>query len=130
MFIPKPGRNSFSALGDFRLTSFTSFALKTMESLLDRHLRVYALDLVPLHPNQHGKDPSSAEKALDHQDIALGAFLDIEGAFNISYDSMCADLISQWVDQTIVWWIRTTLDSRLAAATFNGFCMRILVSRI
>jgi hypothetical protein len=34
------------------------------------------------------------EKALDQQEIALGAFLDIEGAFNNTcYDTMCDALV-------------------------------------
>jgi len=75
-----------------------------------------------LHPNQHayqaGKSVETAlhqlvwvEKALDQQEIALGVFLDIEGAFNnTSYDSMCSALIRHGVDQTIVRWIRATLE--------------------
>jgi hypothetical protein len=48
------------------------------------------------------------EKALD-QEIALGVFLDIEGAFdNTSYDSMCSALARHGVDHTIVRWIRAT----------------------
>jgi len=43
------------------------------------------------------------EKALDQQEIALGVFLDIEGAFNnTSYDSMCAALVRRGVNYTIV----------------------------
>jgi hypothetical protein len=65
-----------------------------MDRLVDRYLRDEALALVPLHPNQHayqaGKSVETVlhqfvvrvEKALDQQEIALGAFLDIEGAFN------------------------------------------------
>jgi hypothetical protein len=57
---------------------------------------------MPLHPNQHayqaGKLVEMAlhqlvvriEKVLDQQETALGAFLDIEGAFNnVCYDTMC-----------------------------------------
>jgi len=43
------------------------------------------------------------EKALDQQEIALGVFLNIEGAFNNTpYDSMCATLVRHGVDHTIV----------------------------
>jgi hypothetical protein len=43
------------------------------------------------------------EKALDQQEIALGIFLDIEGAFNnTSYDFMCAALAKHGVDYTII----------------------------
>jgi len=59
------------------------------------------------------------EKVLDQQ-IALGVFLDIEGAFNnTSYDSMCSALARHGVNQTIIQWIRATLDGRLATAAFG-----------
>jgi hypothetical protein len=65
-----------------------------MERLADRFLRDEILATEPLHPNQHayqaGKPVETAlyqlvvwvEKALDQQEIALGIFLVIEGAFN------------------------------------------------
>ena len=96
MFIPKPGRNTYSGPRDYRSISLTSFLLKTTERLVDRYLRDEALAIVPLHPNQHayqaGKLVERAlhqlvvrvekVKVLDQHEIALGAFLDIEGAFN------------------------------------------------
>jgi hypothetical protein len=37
---------------------------------------------------------AEVEKALDQQEMALGAFLDIEGAFNNTcYDTMCDALV-------------------------------------
>jgi hypothetical protein len=81
-----------------------------MERLVDRFLRDAILVLKPLHPNYHayhaGKSVEMAlqlvvwvEKALDQQEIAIGIFLDIEGAFNnTSYDSMCAALARHGVD--------------------------------
>jgi hypothetical protein len=53
VFIPKPGRNSYSGPRDYRPISLTSFLLKTMEGLVARYLRDEALALEPLHPNQH-----------------------------------------------------------------------------
>jgi len=115
VFIPKPGKNNYCGPRDFRPISLTSFLLKTLERLVDRFLRDEILVLEPLHPNQHayeaGKSVETAlhqlvvrvEKALDQQEIALGVFLDIEGAFNnTSYDSMCAALVRRGVNYTIV----------------------------
>jgi len=53
VFIPKPGRNSYSGPRDFRPISLTLFLFKTMERLVDRFLRDEILALKPLHPNQH-----------------------------------------------------------------------------
>ena len=42
------------------------------------------------------------EKALNEQEVALGVFLDIEGAFNnTSYDSMCVALARYGVDHSL-----------------------------
>jgi len=74
------------------------------------------LSLQPLHPNQLayqqvGKSVETAlyqlvvrvAKALDKQEIALGVFLYIEGAFdNTSYEFMCSALTRHGVHQTIV----------------------------
>jgi hypothetical protein len=86
-----------------------------MERLVDRFLKDKILALKPLHPNQHayqtGKSVKTAlyqlvvwvAKAFHQQEITLGIFLDIEGAFNnTSYDSMCAALAKHGVDYTIV----------------------------
>ena len=115
VFIPKPGRNTYSGPRDYRPISLTSFLLKTMDRLVDRYLRDEALAFVPLHPNHHayqaGKSVEMAlhqlvvwvEKALDQQEIALGAFLDIEGAFNNTcYDIMCDALVRHGSEYTIM----------------------------
>jgi hypothetical protein len=125
VFIPKPGRNSYSGPRNFRPNSLTSFFLKTMERLVDRYLRNEGLALVPLHRNQHayqaGKSVETVlhqlivrvEKALDQQETALCVFLDIERAFNNTrYDIMCDALVSHGSEYkyTIVRWIRATLE--------------------
>ena len=115
LFIPKSGRSSYCGPSDFRPIRLTSFLLKAMERLVDRFLRDEILVIQPLHPNQNayqaGKSVETdlhqpvvrAEKALDQQEIALGVFLDTEGAFdNTCYDSMCSAFTRHGVDQTIV----------------------------
>jgi hypothetical protein len=97
-----------------------------MERQVDRYLRDETLALVPLHSNQHayqaGKSVETAlhqlvvwvEKALDQQEIALDAFLDIEGAFNNTcYDTVCDALVRHGSEYTIVRWIRFTMPLQL-----------------
>jgi len=76
---------------------------------------------IPTNTYQTGKSVETAlhqlvvrvEKALDQQELALGAFLDIEGAFNnTSYDSMRAALARRGVDYAIALWIRATPEGR------------------
>jgi len=91
-------------------------------------------------PNQHayqaGKSVKTAlyqlvvrvEKALDQQ-IAFGVFLDIDGAFDNTYDSTCSALARHGVDHTIVRWIRATLEGWLATVAFGGFSRSVVLSR-
>jgi hypothetical protein len=131
VFIPKPGKGTYSGPRDYRPISLTSFLLKTMDRLMDRYLRDNALTSVPLYFNQHayqaGKSVETAlhqlvvrvEKALDQQEIALGAFLDIEGAFNNTcYYTMCDALVRHGCEH-IVRWIRATLEGRVVVVTLN-----------
>jgi hypothetical protein len=142
VFIPKPGRISHCGTKDFRPISLTSFLLKTLERLVDRHLRDEVLGLRPLHPNQHayqaGKSGETAlhqlvvrvEKALDQKEVVLGVFLDLEGAFsNTSYDSMCTALCRHGVEHSIVRWVRATLEGRRATATLGGLSRSFAVSK-
>ena len=108
---------------------------------MDRFLRDKILALEPLHPNQHayqaGKSVETlhqlvvrVEKNLDRQEIDLGVFLDMEGAFdNTSYDSMCSALTRHGVDQTIIRWIRATLEGKLATAAFKAISRSVAVTR-
>jgi len=95
VFIPKPGKSLYHAKS-LQPISLMSFILKTLEKLLDRHIRDGVLVEKPLHQNQFayraGMSTETAlfqvvyrmEKSLNHREIALGAFLDIEGAFDIT----------------------------------------------
>ena len=109
---------------------------------MDRYLREVVLAFMPLHSNQHayqaGKWVETAlhqlfvrfEKALDQQEIALGRFLDIEGAFNsTSYDNMCDALVRHDGEYTIMRCIRATLEGRVAVATLNEYSLKFAISR-
>jgi hypothetical protein len=70
------------------------------------------------------------ENALDQQERALCAFLDIEGAFNnICYDTMCDALVRHGSEHTIVQWIRATLEGRVALAALNVASIKDAISR-
>jgi hypothetical protein len=67
VFIPKPGRNTYSGPRDYRPISLTSFLLKTMERLVDRYLRDEALATAPLHSNQHAYQAGKSVETALHQ---------------------------------------------------------------
>jgi hypothetical protein len=53
MFIPKLGKLDYTEAKTYHPISLSSFLLKTMEKLVDRHIRGGVLKEHPLHRNQH-----------------------------------------------------------------------------
>lgn len=86
VFIPKAGGRCETQPRSYRPISLSSFLLKTMERILDLHIRSETLMLSPLHFQQHayqkGKSTETAlscilntvEKAISNKGIALCAF--------------------------------------------------------
>ena len=107
-----------------------SFQLKTMEKMLDRHIRDDVLVRSPLHQSQYayraGMSTETAlhhliqrvEKTLEHKEVALGAFLDIEGAFdNTSFNSIIRTARERGIEDTCCRWIGGMLKSRVVFTT-------------
>jgi hypothetical protein len=89
-----------------------------MEKLVDRHIRDGALKNYPLHRKQHayqtGKSTETAlqhvvtciESAIEHKEIALAAFLDIEEAFDrTSFEVITQAAERHGIQTTICKWI-------------------------
>jgi len=132
VFTPKPGK-PLSQVKSLRPISIMSFILKTLEKLLDRHIRDGVLVEKPLHQNQFvhraGMSTETAlfqvvhrmEKSLNHREIALGAFLDIEGAFdNTSFNAIITAARERGLEETCCRWVRSMLESRLVHASLMG----------
>ena len=107
VFIPKAGKTSHVTPKDYRPISLSSFLLKTLERLLD----LYISDAIPQnmfsvsqHAYVRGKSVNTAlytlinqiEGALSQKEFALGAFLDIEGAFNNVLPSAITSSLAAW----------------------------------
>jgi hypothetical protein len=101
--IPKPRKSDYTEATSYHPISLSSFLFKTMEKLIDKHIRDRVLKEYPLHQNQHsyqtGKSTEAAlhnvvtctENATEYKEIAVGAFLYLEGAF----DRPSFDIITQ-----------------------------------
>jgi len=100
VFIPKAGKKDITNPKSFRPISLTSFLLKTLENLVDVSIRSTLLVEHPLQRTQHayraGRSTDTAlyhlksliEDSLTHKEVAICAFLDIQGAFdNTSHTS-------------------------------------------
>lgn len=131
-YIPKPGRPCTQARA-LRPISLMSFILKTLEKLMDGHIRNDVLARRPLHRDQHayrsGLSTDTAlfqvtqrlEKAINQKEVALGAFLDIQGAFdNTSFRSIIRAVRSRGTNDTCCRWIGSMLECRMVQTTLMG----------
>ncbi|XP_041987895.1 uncharacterized protein LOC121739476 [Aricia agestis] len=129
-YIPKSGDREKALPKSYRPISLTSFMLKTMEKVVNLHIRDTYLTKKPLHERQHayqkGKSTETAlmdlvdriDRAIEDKEIALCVFLDIEGAFdNTSTSCITNSLALRDMDPTTVQWIKATLDNRVASST-------------
>ncbi|KAL7735175.1 hypothetical protein ACLKA6_014891 [Drosophila palustris] len=111
VFIPKAGKKDITSPKSFRPISLTSFLLKTLEKLVDHKIRSTLLVQSPLQPTQHayraGRSTDTAlyqlhrtlSTVVDNKEVAICAFLDIEGAFdNTSHDAVKAALSRRGLD--------------------------------
>ena len=130
--IPKPGKPLTQAKS-LHPISLMSFILKTLGKLLDRHIRGGLLVGKPLHQNKFAYRAGMAmdtalyqvvhrlEKCLEHKEIALGAFLDIEGAFdNTSFNAIITAARKRGLEETCYGWIRSMLENRLIHTSLMG----------
>lgn len=142
VFIPKPGHVNQSAPSAFRPISLSSFFLKILERLLEWFIRKEIDDQGGLNPQQHayrkGRSVDTAlvtlrqkiESSLECKEIALGAFLDIQGAFNNVLFSAVEKALNEWrLPDFVVKWILNMLGLREAFARRGDSAVSALVAR-
>ena len=132
-FIPKPGKASYEDAKSFRPISLASFILKTMERVLEYHIRTVCLPNSPIQRTQHAymkgrstitavhKLTSTIEGTFEQKQFCLAAFLDVEGAFdNTSYSIIGEALRDHSVSPIIVEWVISMLRNRVLTANLRG----------
>lgn len=142
VFIPKPGKDTYDRAKSFRPISLTSFLLKTLERLVDRHIREGALVARPVHHSQHAYQVGkSVETALHHTvkvlegavhtgKSVLSVFIDIEGAFdNTSFVSICEAARGFGVEDSVTNWIHCMLRTRTVTAGLRESTASALVKK-
>ena len=87
MFIPKRGKAIYTKAKAYHPISLSSFMLKTMEILVERHIRDEILGLYPLHHYQFAYQPwksneialchviTHIEEAVENKEVTLGTSL-------------------------------------------------------
>jgi hypothetical protein len=141
-FIPTHRKLVYTEAKAYRPISLSSFLLKTIEKLVDRYIRDGALRVHPLHRNQYayqlGKSTETAlhnvvtriENAIQYKNIALGAFLYIEGAFDrTSFDIIIQAAGKHAIETAICRWICAMMESRNKSASLSGETQRVSASR-
>ena len=142
VFIPKAGKRSAADPKSYRPISLSSFLLKSMEKVLDLHIRSELEIKAPLHSHQFayqkGKSTTTAlhslvtklEKTLADKEVALTTFIDIEGAFdNTSYEVIKSALETKGINPLAIEWINSMLRSRLITAKLGETTATIEASR-
>lgn len=142
VFIPKPGRACYSEARAYRPISLMSFFLKTLERLIDRYIRDKCC-LNKLSARQHaylaGRSVETAlhnicariSKALESKQMALGTFLDIEGAFDrVQFNAIKTASGAMGIDEPIIRWVMAMLGNRqLQVELPNGSFTRAAVKQ-
>jgi len=120
VYIPKVVKTDQSPKS-LRPISLTSFLLKTLEKLVDRHLRGKLLLSNPLNADQYAyQADKSTELALNNlvgktentfesKGIAVGIFLDIKGTFN---NALPSSLQARGAESNVCGWIQVLLTQR------------------
>ena len=138
VFLPKNNK-PLDLPKSYRPISLSSFLLKTMERLLEVHIRNNLLNTGrPLHHTQFayvkGKSTEVAlhnivgkiEKAYTYKGIALCAFLDVEGAFdNTSYDAITRALTLRGIDLHTITWIKNMLMGRRITSSVDSVSVSV-----
>ena len=142
VFLPKPGKDSYQKPNSWRPISLTSFLLKTMERLVDWNLRTEELVNKMVNSGQYaylkgiGTDAAlhqlitRIEYAIKSKQMALGVFLDIEGAFShATFKSIVTALEREGVSAGIIRWIYHMLSDRVVSASSGSTTERRVVER-
>jgi len=138
VFIPKPGKSSYTDKKSYRMITLSSFQLKWLERLVFWHLEGNQRFQSMMHKRQFGfKSGVSCEtalhylvrkieKAMENQEYAVGIFLDIQNAFpTVAVKSITRALERLEVDAGLQLWIESMLEDRRITATLE----RVTVTR-
>ena len=124
IFLPKPGKDTYSHPSSYRPISLSNYLLKTLERLCAWHVD-QCVRLRPLHPQQHGfrcdrSTETAASCLVDYverqiytESHCLAAFLDIRSAFDlVTPQHIRCSLIWVGADLAVIGWYNDYLLHR------------------
>ena len=142
IFLPKPGKGSYNRATSWRPISLTSYLLKLLERLVDWHIRTPELIGRLKQSGQTAylrglstdyalhRVVAKVEQALKNDEIALGLFIDIHGAFNnITKKGMVNAMTENQVEPICVRFVGHMLGNRAVTANCRGSIVFRVVER-
>jgi hypothetical protein len=135
-----PWKCDYTEAEAYRPISLSSFLLKTMETLMDRHIRDCVLQKHPVHQNQHAYQIGKAtaihnvvtgiKSVMKYKEIAQRAFLATEGSFGrTSFDVITQAAERHGTEQAFCRWISCLLKGRNIITTLAREILRASAAR-
>ena len=142
IYLPKPGKTDYRNPKAFRTITLAPVPLKWMERIVLWHMEV-DLDIYKnMNKRQYGfmrgastetalhKILHKIEKTIINSGLALGTFLDVEGAFdNVAFDAIERALRQKSVSPVVIKWIMDLIRNRSITVELNGHKRTIRIVR-
>ena len=142
IFLPKPGKDDYYNPKSYRTITLAPLPLKWMERLILWHMEVDLKIYSKLSKKQYGfvkgastetalhKIVHKIERAILNSGMALGTFLDIEGAFdNVAFSAIEKALDKKCSSSTVNKWIMAMIKSRSTSVEIQGTTKLIKILR-
>jgi len=142
IFIPKPGKSTYTDTKSYRMITLTSFQLKWLERLVLWHLDKNPKVQARMHKRQFGFKAGVStetalhhlvrriEKAMENGEYAVGVFLDIQNAFpTVAITSITKALKELGIAGEIQSWINTMLRDRWITVSLKDTTVAKKVTR-
>ena len=141
IFLPKPGKTDYYNPKSYRTITLAPVPLKWMERIVLWHMEVDLKIYSKLNKKQYGfvkgastetalhKIVHKIERTIISSGMALGTFLDVEGAFdNVAFKSIEKALNRKCESSSVNKWIMSLLQNRTTNVELNG-CKKSIVIR-
>lgn len=142
IFLPKPGKDDYYNPKAYRTITLSPIPLKWMERIILWHMEVDLKIHSKLNRKQFGfmkgastetalhKIIHKIERTIIHSGMALGTFLDIEGAFdNVAFGAIEKALSRTCPSNKVRKWIMTLIKSRSITIDIHGASKTIKITR-
>ena len=143
IFLPKPGKDDYYNPKAYRTITLSSVPLKWMERIILWHMEVDLNIHSKLNKRQFeftkGASTETAlhkiihkiERTIIHSGMALGTFLDIEGAFdNVAFTAIDKALSRTCSSNKVRKWIMNLIKSRSVTIDIHGTSKTIKITRV